>query len=516
MTPNKKLIKKIKSYKLLILILIFALILRIIFFTGLNWSDDPEYVSDAYRVTKGDFFLGAYLPGLRKMMIYPIALFFWLFGVSNLSATSYTLICSLSEIILIYYFGKTFFDVKTGILAAFFLSIFPLDIVYASWPMPDVPLAFFSALSIFLFLKSKSFDGKKFYKIEVKKLILFFSGITVGVAYLIKESGLIPLLFIIPYILYETFKKRKIDFDYSFLFIGFLLIFLIEGLFYYYKTGDFLLRYHVVSDFYRVGRAGMNTNLMYYPLLMFNLSNNFSFILENLYFVPYGLFYYFIFFSILYSLLKKVRKIFFIVFWFLIFFIYLEFGSMSFKQYIPIHKLDRHLIVLQTPGLLILSFSLIDILKNFRKSSRLKKFTKLGFVIFTICFLFFTSIYYASNIHAYLDASTWDMKEIYNFLKDYPNKKIYTDIGTISHLRFYFHFQNDENLKNLAYVKNSTEMKESFVVVYGSRGAVENTLSVDNIPDFVYKSLNEWKLVKVISGPKIDIFGTYDPKIYYV
>jgi len=188
---------------------------------------------------------------------------------------------------------------------------------------------------------------------------------------------------------------------------------------------------------------------------------------------------------------------------------------MSLKQYVPIHKLDRHLTVLETPGLLILSFTLTNILKNFKKSSRLKKYMKLGFVIFAIFFLFITSIFYVSNTHAYLDASTWDMREIYNFLKNYPQKKIYTDIGTLSHLRFYFKFQNDENLKNLAYVGNSTELKGSFIVLYGSRGAVENTLGGDRIPDFIYESLDKWELVKVISGPKIDIFSTYDPKIYY-
>jgi len=505
-------IKKIKPGILLIMILFLALILRLTFFTGLNWSDDLVYVDYAHRVTKGDFFIGPDLLALRRMMFYPIAFFFWIFGVNNFSVVMYSLICSLGEIIMVYYLGKKFFDIKIGVLAAFFLSVFPLNIVYATWPMPDLPLAFFSALSVFLFLDAKTFNEKKFYGIQTKKLTLFFSGLVIGIAYLLRENGLILFLFFVPYIIYETLKKRKIDFDYSFLFFGFLLIFLIEGFYYFLKTGDFLLRYHVVSNFYS---NGINTNLMYYPLLMFNLSSNLSFNWGNLFFVPYGLFYYFIFFSVAYILLKREKKTFFVIFWFLIFFIYLEFGSMSFERYIPIHRLDRHLAILEVPGLLILSFTLTNILKNFRKSYRLKKYMKLGFFIFTICFLFFTSIYYVSNISTYLDASTWDMKEIYNFLKNYPQKKIYTDIGTLSHLHFYFKFQNDENLKNLAYAKNSTELKGSFIVLNGSRGAVENSLGIDKIPDFVYKTSDKWELVKMITGPKIDIFGTYDPKIYY-
>jgi hypothetical protein len=36
------------------------------------------------------------------------------------------------------------------------------------------------------------------------------------------------------------------------------------------------------------------------------------------------------------------------------------------------------------------------------------------------------------------------------------------------------------------------------------------------LPEFMLNPPKEWKLIKVIEGPKIGIFETFDPKIYYV
>jgi len=148
-------IKKIlRKHSCLIWILIFALFLRLYFFVGLNWSDDIGYVNDAYRILKNEFVFTKYPPTLRPMMIYPLSFTFLVLGISNYTATLYPLLASLGSIILIFYLGKEFFDYETGLIAAFLLSFFPLNVIYSTWIMPDLIIAFFMGLSVYFFLKS--------------------------------------------------------------------------------------------------------------------------------------------------------------------------------------------------------------------------------------------------------------------------------------------------------------------------------------------------------------------------
>lgn len=501
--------KNIKPEIWLLIIVLFGLCLRLAFFVGLAWSDDPGYVSDAYRVMNGEFFLGKYLPALRVGIIYPIALCFKIFGINNFSAALYPLLCSLGMIIVTYYLGKILLNERVGLLSAFFVSIFPIDIQCGTWPMPDEPLAFLSSLSILLFLLSEK-DNDKFKK----RLLYFFSGVTIGLSYLTNISGLIPFLFLVPFVLYKFLKNKKIDFNYSFLFVGFLMIFLLEGTFYYKNAGDFLLQYHVVSGFYGPNTPGINRDFWFYPNRMFNLSlpHSFSFNLSNKYFVPYGLFYYFVLIAILYIIILKKRKYYIPLFWLLFYFLYHQFGTMSLTQYLPVHKLERHLTVLTVPAVLCLSCFLIDFYEM-NKSKWFPLQLRKVFVVTTTVFLLITSIYYSYNMYEYTYASTWDMKEIYNFLKNYPNKKIYCDIGTLSHLRFYYGFKNDFYIRDLASVENTDQLKGSFVILDGSRGVIENSWT---LPSFLDQESNKWYLKNVISGPKVDIWARYDPKIYYV
>lgn len=488
---------------LLILILILGLFLRMYFFVGVNRSDTPLYLHSANRVLNGEFYLGSFIGKTRIMMIYPIAFFFFLFGINELSAALYPLLTSLGSILVIFYIGRLLFNKKVGLLAAFFLSIFPLNIVFSTWPMPDVPVAFFSALSILLFLKAELGAEK-----NTRKIFLLLSGVFVGIGYLTKVSGLIPLLFIVPYILYKIIKKREIDFNYGLLFLGFILILFVEGLFYLNFTGNFFQRYETVSSTYAVGK---NTNLEIYPIRMFNLNNNLSFNWSNLYFVPYGLFYFFIFPSFAYITIKRNKKALIPLFWFFLFFSYLEFGTMNIHEYVPIHRLPRHLTLVTIPGILCLSHFLVDIQKG-ASFDKLKKVS----VFLIISFLFATSIFYTHNKVRYLDSRILDTKKIYQFSKKYPEKNIYAHEGTLSFLRFYYDFHNKENLKDLTSVKNRSKVRDSFVVVNGTRGVIENSQIRERLPSFAKNPPENWELVKNISGPKIGIWGNYNPKIYYV
>ena len=497
--------RKIKPSTWLIIILIFALILRLTLFTGLNWSDDPGYANDANRVSHGTFYLGNWVNGMRLGIIYPIAFSFAFFGVNDLSVALYPLLCSLGSIIVIFLLGKRMINPQAGLIGALLLAVFPINIIYSTWPMPDVPLALFGALSILLFFKAQELNtGWK------RRMLFGLSGLLIGWCYLHKISGMIFILFLCPVMIYYMLKQKRIDWDYAFFFFGLGILVLAESIFYYIYSGDLLARYHTVTGFFQQGRAGLNPNMWYHPRNMFNFAHG-RYLWGNKYLVQYGLFYYFFaaatVFLILRLIFKKDTKWLMPFFWFITLFAYLEFGSMKLTHFVPIHKLARHLTVLTIPGILLIVYSLYTLKP---------KWVKYTFGSIIVGFLVISSIYFAANTHQYLYASTYDIKQMHEYFKGYTKLPIYVDLGTYYHLIFYFQYERNKQIKNFAFV-NLTNLHNSLIVVNGSRGVLENSLGANMVPGFFQKPLPQnWEKLQTIKGPEIAVWSRYNPEIYYI
>ncbi len=87
--------------------------------------------------------------------LYYFLLRFWylLLGNSEMALRSFSVLCSLITIIITYKIAILFFDVKTGILSAFLLSVSPLHVYYAREIRTYSLLLMFAVLSIYYFLK---------------------------------------------------------------------------------------------------------------------------------------------------------------------------------------------------------------------------------------------------------------------------------------------------------------------------------------------------------------------------
>lgn len=498
---SKHTLKIIKPEVWLVLILIFALFLRLYFFVGLNFSDDQSYVYYASKIFQKDF-NPTDNNGLRMGIYYPVGIFYFLFGINPISAILYQLISSLATIIVIFYIGKLLFNEKVGLLAAFFLSFFPLNVIYSTQTMGETPLALFTALSIFFFLKGERSKKNRIY--------FYLSGILIGISYLIRFSGLIPLLFLFGYFLYT----KKLRLNYTFIFLGLLSILLFEGIHYAIDNGDFFLRFNEVSGHYgaedAIKNLGLNVNMDFYPKVMFVLDNSYSFMKGAKYFVHYGLFYYFVGLSAIFLLFKRKKESNILLIWLFSFFLYLQFGTMSFTSYVPIHRLARHLSVITVPSLLILSVFLNRIFLNKKRFIKSLRYTT---ILIISMFLLVSSIYYIYYTTDYLRESTRDVRDIHLFLKEELNKKIYTDTGTFHHLRFYFKFEKDNKIRILTKSTTLDELHDSYVIVNGTRGIIENPQFESN---YLRYPLEDWELIKTFSNANKFIYGKFDPKIYYV
>ena len=198
----------LKTYHWLLLVLLFSVALRLIFFTGSAASDELAYYSYANDVVNNKFELLPDHFSSRIGLIYGQAFLYKIFGVNEFTSNLLPLIASSLGIILIFYTGKLLFNEKIGLLSASLLSFYPLDAIYSTRLLPDLPAAFFMALSAFFFLKAERLNQKK-------NIFLLISGVALGVAYLIKELSLILILFFVLYVLYT----RKIDKNYAFIFL---------------------------------------------------------------------------------------------------------------------------------------------------------------------------------------------------------------------------------------------------------------------------------------------------------
>ena len=111
----------------LAVILFFAVALRIFCFTGMSGSDDIDYNREAHYVSIGEFESrlldrsrspSLYINTLRVGLNFPVALFFRLGGVNEITSILVPFLCSLGLISLSFLGGRLFFDTNTGLMAA--------------------------------------------------------------------------------------------------------------------------------------------------------------------------------------------------------------------------------------------------------------------------------------------------------------------------------------------------------------------------------------------------------------
>ncbi|MDI6826244.1 MAG: glycosyltransferase family 39 protein [Candidatus Aenigmarchaeota archaeon] len=484
-----------KYYIILILILLFSFFLRLKFFIGAGgtgYGDDLIYSQTAYELSKLNFdkFPIYINVSLRLMMVLPIAFFYSILGVSDFSTSIYPLLCSLGTIILTFYLGKLLFNEKVGLMASFFLSIIPLDVVFSTQLIPRVPLTFFMMLSIYSFLRTENSKNKKY-----NKLYLFFSGIFAGLGYLANEAGLLIIFVFIAYFI----AYRKLKIKYIFILFGFLIIFSIESIFFYTYTNDLFWRARITNDI--LSKIGTNTDMLYYPRVLFAVKD-FNFCNEG----HFGLFFFFSIFSILYLLLvvrKSIKKmeIFFLVLWYLFILLYSEFGIMA-VNFRPIEKWINYLIIILPPIMLLISYSL-----NVKGI-----FNRMKIPFFVLLIL--TSFYFLYNNYECHKMFTEDFKLICNFLKEQDKKTIYTDFESSGFLNLYFGYEREIKI-----IENTqeNEITDSYVIINSSKGiAIQNKKLIDNLPEFLKNPPGDWILIKVISGSNISIYSLFDPQIYYV
>lgn len=164
----------------LAVVLIIALAIRLIFFTGFFGSDEVTYLGMAHSITQNVWQSKEnYIGTLRYGVNIPMAISMWSLGPTQIAAGLWSLVTSVGEVGLVFVAARQFWGSRAAIFSALCLAFTPLHVHFAGRLMADSPLAFFVTAAFFLVWRAGS-------RPSVKDFIT--AGFAVGALYWIKDA----------------------------------------------------------------------------------------------------------------------------------------------------------------------------------------------------------------------------------------------------------------------------------------------------------------------------------------
>lgn len=196
-------------YNLMLLaLIIFALLIRLYYFTLTMhqplWWDEAEYMLKAKNIAFGTPDTG-YAADVRPILFSLIAAVFYKIGAGEIAIRFIWALLSVGGIFLVYCLGRDMFSKRIGIIAAFMMSLFYIDIFYTTRLMVDMPSTFLILLACYFFVQH-TFKGKSSKYIWPVLPILF---IGVMLRFTVGLFVIILLAFLLVTAKLSLFKKKE-------------------------------------------------------------------------------------------------------------------------------------------------------------------------------------------------------------------------------------------------------------------------------------------------------------------
>jgi hypothetical protein len=391
--PMKRSYKNLMYFVIPIIIFLFALFLRIYFFTGFILGDDlEEFQAFQHIMTHGPILNVAL--HIRFGLWFFHVLSFKLLGVSIFSFFLPTLLMS-STFGIIGYFLLTFWKYPRyqAFLAALFIASAPFEILIGVIHANDLIFSWILALALFSFI---IFEKRPIIQgILVAFLLWFAFYIKIWVVYLFPVLAL--------YYLYQ-FVKYRIWKGFASFFITSLFLHEITCIVWKFTSGTFIPFIYYTSATYSVAKETIPWLLQFYPKMII-YGSEFGTTLFGI--IPYLLFALLIIKAILSA--PKFRKTKFDKFdvylfaFYTSFFLLLNYFPTTFKfdQYYSAPRIFRYLAPLSFPMTLHVAKLILDLSKikiSFKSIGRLRKSIIGKYpLVFLFAFLICVNIYQADN-----------------------------------------------------------------------------------------------------------------------
>jgi hypothetical protein len=425
----------------LLVIIGLGLVLRLIYFTGLAFADDPDYAKRAFDLLHGHGHLYRDNNGLRIGTWYPAAIGYALFGVSHLGLVIYPLVMSVLAIWVVGRLGTRVFDRRTGLTAALLWAIYPLDVELATRLLPDALLAAFSVIAMyFLFCAdmAQTHDGVARLRRPWRYIA---SGAVLGWCTAVNMSSVVLLVFVAAYLPLSTWFLRRRDRSVPLarwiakvalrrvllVAAGFFTIVLLEALLYRLEFGSLFAKYAGTLSHYNEEGRSFFRDRWFYPQQMFFLSRQWRVHVPPAAFRPYGFYFVVALPSLIYGVIRGGAWFRAVALWALTTFAYLQWGSMSLTSWNFMHRLDRHLELVTPPMILVIAFALTHLAR--RKFGRVVAVT-------AFAWLAVTSLWTIHTRHAETRRQLSLMQPVHSVLEVFHPTRVYMDTQTTAYQRF--------------------------------------------------------------------------------
>ena len=209
----------LKKNKELLAIIAFSLLLKIFFLfitREMPLSNDQiDYYQRAIALVDGKGFLGSTF----KAPLHPflIAIIFYLFNNSIISAIFFQVILSTLNVFVIYCIGKRIFNKKVGLISALIFSLYPTLIFFSITLWTETLFNLIFSCSIYFIIKYKHAEKKK--DVVIAGILWGFASLTRGAAVFF-----IPFIFLWFIFSKKRFSKESVKEIFIFSFFAFIII----------------------------------------------------------------------------------------------------------------------------------------------------------------------------------------------------------------------------------------------------------------------------------------------------
>ena len=375
---------------LLGLVLASALFYAFSHYEGVSqYGDDAVYAYMGASVVHGTFIESpGFIFSVRLAEAYAVGFFYYVFGIGALSSSLWNIVSYAGIIIVAFLFGRFFSDDRTGLLAAFLVSVFPLVTKFAVNMGEDVPLTFISSLAVLMFLYGERKRSRAHY---------MASGVLLVLAWLISYESAVVIAFVFLYAIVELARgKIKVDSRSVFLLYGIAIAFLVVFIFSQLNSGHPFITITENTRFYSSVGASVNglptipsadTNLWFYINGMFDyhpdvggrgwLGSLYSQMFGRVLNVDYGLYFYILIPIAAALVILRERRAYLPIAWAAFVFLFLEFGPMHVGivlspfhiTYLLAHRLLRFMMIISVPMCTVIAIGLSRALDFGRKGS---------------------------------------------------------------------------------------------------------------------------------------------------
>lgn len=325
------------NWVLFLFICVAGFLMRLACATGLIASDDLWYSRFAQSLASLKYVPEPIHYALRYGLTIPVAIIYRLLGIREWTTYLWPLLASSASVPLLMIVGARLVGQRAALLGGLLLASFPVALLYATILVPEPVAGLYVLLGLLLYLET-----------EEKRSLLFaiLAGLTLGVAYLTKESA----AFVVLALLIDALLRRRWRTAFG-ISVGAIAVVGVEFGYYMMATGDLLYRLHAMkmheeSPMVLVANQNLSYRLLKsYPRLMLLPS------------VSLGVHSTFALLVTALGLIRwRPQRLQLLLLWIGAPWLYLNFGSSSLTHYTALPVADRYLEFCYAPLFLLAGF----------------------------------------------------------------------------------------------------------------------------------------------------------------